>query len=154
MLDINITLLIQLVNFIVTLVVLDYLLIKPIRGIIRKRRDLANSLLADAETFTSEAAQKLEGYEAALVKAKEEAAQLREERKSEALVAEASLTETARRDAQEFLAASRKEVNNAIAQVMADMEKRIPDLSSMAVAKLLGARGRESEFQSSSHLER
>ena len=47
MLDINITLLIQLVNFIVTLVVLDYLLIKPIRGIIKKRRDLAAGMLSD-----------------------------------------------------------------------------------------------------------
>ena len=37
--DLNITLWIQLANFLVTLVVLNYLLISPIRKIIRKRKD-------------------------------------------------------------------------------------------------------------------
>ena len=39
MVDLNITLWIQLANFLVTLVVLNYLLISPIRKIIRKRKD-------------------------------------------------------------------------------------------------------------------
>lgn len=138
MLDINITLLIQLVNFIITLVVLDFLLIKPIRGIVKKRRDLASGMLADAESFTSDAADKLEDYEAALAKAREEAAALRETRKVEAVTRETSLLETARADAQAFLQTSREETRASIAATVADMEKRIPDLSDMVVARLLG----------------
>ena len=144
MLDINITLLIQLVNFIVTLFVLDFLLIKPIRGIIKKRRDLAVGMLSDAETFTTEAAVKLENYEAALVKAREEAAAAREARKSEALAKEAGLLEAARQEAHEFLQASREETKNAVAQTMAEMENRIPDLSRMVVDRLLGKSKRSS----------
>ena len=144
MLDINITLLIQLVNFIVTLVVLDYLLIKPIRGIIKKRRDLAAGMLSDAETFTTDAAVKLENYEAALSKAREEAAAIRETRKGEALAKESGLLETARQDAHAFLLASREETKNAVAQTMADMEKRIPDLSRMVVDRLLDKSKRSS----------
>ncbi len=138
MLDINITLLIQLGNFIVTLFALDFLLIKPIRGIIKKRRDLAGGMLADAERFTTDAAAKLEKYEAALARAREEAAALREASKSEAAAREASLLETARQDAQEYLQSSREETRNAVAAAMADLEKRIPDLSKLAVTRLLG----------------
>jgi len=144
MLDINITLLIQLVNFIVTLVVLNFLLIKPIRGIIRKRRDLASGMLADAETFTTEAAQKLKEYEASLARAREEAALAREASKNEAHIAEAAILETARKDALDFLNASREETKNAITQAMADMDARIPDLAQMAVNRLLGKSARTS----------
>lgn len=138
MLDINITLLIQLGNFIITVFVLDYLLIKPIRGIVKKRRDLAGGMLADAETFTTQAAAKLESYETALAKAREEAAALRETRKSEALARETSLLETARAEAHAFLQTSREETKIAVAQAMADMEKRIPNLSRLVVERLLG----------------
>ena len=144
MLDINITVLIQLVNFIVTLVVLDYLLIKPIRGIIKKRRDLASGMLSDAETFTTEAAQKLEEYEAALAKAREEAALTREACKNEALAVESSIVETARKDAQTFLSASREETRSAVTQAMSDMEKRIPELARITVDRLLGKSTRPS----------
>jgi len=144
MLDINITLLIQLVNFIVTLAVLDFLLIKPIRGIIRKRRDLATGMLSEAEQFTSEAAEKLENYEAALAKAREEAAALRETRKNDAMAKETSVLEAARKDAQEFLQTSRDETRAAVTETMAAMEKRIPDLSQMVVEQLLGKSKRSS----------
>ena len=144
MLDINITLLIQLVNFIVTLVVLDFLLIKPIRGIIRKRRELAGGMLSDAESFTTEAARKLEDYEAALAKAREEASSLRETRKSEAQATEADILETARKNAQELLQASREETRASVVEAMADMEKRIPALTRLAVDRLLGKSNRSS----------
>ena len=137
MLDVNITLLFQLVNFIVTLIVLDFLLIKPVRSIIKKRRELANGILSDAETFTTEAANKLEHYETTLSKAREQAASLRETYKEKALANEHSVLETARKDAQEILRTSREETQNAIAQALKDMNTRIPDLSRMAVARLL-----------------
>lgn len=144
MLDINITLLIQLLNFIVTLVVLDFLLIRPIRGIIRKRRDLAGGMLADAEAFTAKAAASLKNYEAALTRAREDAAAMRETRKNEALAREAGLLEAARQEAHEFLQSSREETKNAVAKAMADVENRIPALSRLVVGRLLGKSKRSS----------
>lgn len=144
MLDINITLLIQLANFLVTLFVLDFLLIKPIRGMIRKRRELASGMLSDAESFMNDAADKLENYQAVLTKAREEAAAVREVLKSEGTAKESGLLETARQDAQEFLSSSREETRKAIDEAMADMEKRIPDLSKMVVSRLLGKTNRSS----------
>lgn len=144
MLDINITLLIQLVNFIVALLGLNFLLIKPVRDIIKKRRELAGSMLSDAEQFTNGAAAKLEDYQAALSKAREEAAAVRETLKSEAAAKESGLLETARQDAQAFISSSREETRKAIDEAMSDMEKRIPELSKMVVSRLLGKTNRSS----------
>ena len=62
MVDLNITLWIQLANFLVTLVVLNYLLISPIRKIIRKRKDNVEGLIGEIEAFTAEKQQLLDDY--------------------------------------------------------------------------------------------
>lgn len=144
MFDINITAAIQLGNFIVTLVALNFLLIRPMRDIIKKRRDLASGMLDDAEKFTADAAEKLETYEAALAKAREEAAAVRDSRKSEGAAREAELLESASRDAQEFLQSSREGIRAAVAEAAAAMEKRIPDLGKMVAARLRDTSGRPS----------
>ena len=142
MFDINITLLIQLANFIITLVVLNFLLIRPIRDIVKKRRDLASGMLADAEQFNSEAADKLTAYEATLAKAREEAGALREIRKSEGAAKEAELLAAAQREAQAFLQTSRADTRAAVAQTTAVLEGRLPALAQAVAAKLLGKDGK------------
>lgn len=144
MFDINITAVIQLANFIITLVGLNFLLIRPVREMLKKRRDLASGMLSDAEKFTSDAAEKLENYEAVLAKAREEAAALRDTRKSEGAAKEAELLEAAQREAHEFLQASREETRKAVLNTAAAMRKRIPDLAKMVAAQLLGKSKRPS----------
>jgi len=140
-------LVIQFVNFVVTLVVLDYLLIRPIRAIIKKRRDLASGMLSDATSFTTDAADKLENYEAAMAKAREEAVIVRDGRKDEGAAREAGMLESAHREAQEFLSSSRESTAASIAETRAAMEKRVPDLAQMVVARLLGKSKRSSAAQ-------
>ena len=144
MLDINITLLIQLVNFLVTLIVLNFLLIKPIRDIVKKRRDLAAGMLTDSEDFISDAAVKLENYNAALTKAKEEAVAAREAYKNEATAKESDILEAARADAQAFLQSSREETKTAMAETLESLEQRIPELSRLVVDQMLGKTNRSS----------
>ena len=144
MLDINITLLIQLVNFLVTLIVLNFLLIKPIRDIVKKRRDLAAGMLTDSEDFISDAAVKLENYNAALTKAKEEAVAAREVYKNEATAKESNILEAARADAQAFLQSSREETKAAMAETLVSLEQRIPELSRLVVDQMLGKTNRSS----------
>lgn len=138
MFDINITLIIQLVNFIVTIVVLNYLLIQPIRAMLQKRRDLASGMLRDAESFNKEAAAKLENYEAALTRAREEAALTRDIKKREGVASETELMDAAYAEAQKFLQTSREETRKSVAATMETMEKRVPELAKMATAQLLG----------------
>ena len=68
MIDINITAAIQLVNFLVTLAALNYLLIRPVRETIRKRKELMSGLGREIDGFLEEAQTRLAGYEAALTK--------------------------------------------------------------------------------------
>ncbi|CAK7037539.1 MAG: ATP synthase subunit b [Desulfovibrio sp.] len=144
MFDINITLVIQLINFIVVIVGLNYLLIQPIRDIVKKRRDLASGMLGDAESFTNDAADKLQNYEAALAKAREEASAARDVKRSEGTAKEAELLEIAQREAQEYLRSSREETRETVAKTMAEMEKRVPELAKLAASRLLGKTKRSS----------
>ena len=138
MFDINITTIIQFVNFAVTLLMLDFLLIRPVRAIVKKRRDLAGAMIHDAQAFIDNANEKLASYEYALAKAREEAAAVREECKQQAANQEAELLQQAQADAQGFLKASREDVHSAVADAMHEMHKRTPDLAKLAAARLLG----------------
>ena len=91
MVDLNITLWIQLANFLVTLVVLNYLLISPIRKIIRKRKDNVEGLIGEIEAFTAEKQQLLDEYESELRKAREAAAIYRKDAQSEVRTTQAAV---------------------------------------------------------------
>ena len=75
MLDLNITMLFQLANFLITLFVLNRLLIRPVRGIIAERKALMANLTGEAESFESKAQSRLDNYEAELTKARQKAAE-------------------------------------------------------------------------------
>lgn len=138
MFDINITTVIQLVNFIITLVVLDFLLIKPVRSIIQKRRGLASAMIAETEDFSASAKEKLENYEAALAKAKEEAASIRERMKEEAGIEEGKILQTASLDAQAFLQDSRAKIQEASVQALAELKRDVPVLAEKISIRLTG----------------
>lgn len=139
MIDINITLLIQLVNFIIALVGMNYLLIKPVRAIVKERRDIASGLLRDTEEFAANASAKLETYERTLAEAREEASRIRQADKENALARESGILESAQKDAQEFLRSSREETRAAVRRAMDEMRGRIPALADQAAGRLLGA---------------
>ena len=78
MINIDITLLIQLVNFLVALAIINYLIIRPVRGVIARRRAQNDELRGSADTIRSEADLKMEGYTARIAKARAEVAAARE----------------------------------------------------------------------------
>ena len=62
MLDLNITLVFQLVNFFIALYVLNLLLIRPIREIIRKRKAVMDDMSGESESYEYQAEQRLSDY--------------------------------------------------------------------------------------------
>ncbi len=136
MIDLNITLLIQLVNFIIALVGINYLLVRPIRRIVKQRRELAAGLLQDAENFTANAKEKLESYEAALARAREEASKEREREKAEAHRREGEILSAAQAQAASFLQETRETTRAAIEEAMQELSRRIPALAAEAAANL------------------
>ena len=68
MLDLNVTLLFQLANFFIAIYVLNILLIRPIREIIKKRNGVMDDMAEEAGSFEYQAAERPTNYEAELAR--------------------------------------------------------------------------------------
>ena len=95
MLDLNITLVFQLVNFFIALYVLNLLLIRPIREIIRKRKAVMDDMSGESESYEYQAEQRLSDYDNQLVAEAQKRAQeiIAETRRNLQAEADASLKE-------------------------------------------------------------
>lgn len=111
MIDLDYTFFVQLVNFLVILTVLNLILFRPIRGIIKKRAEVMSEKLGSIEDFAAKAEAKLEGYKAALSGARVEAQQVRMSLKAEGVTVESSVLAEAGAEAAEKIAAARKEID-------------------------------------------
>ncbi len=132
------TFFIQLVNFLITLVVLNFLLIRPVRNQIAARKTLTEGYAADAARFAQEADVKLRSYEEALSAARVEAGKSRELAKKEGLREEQDLLAAAQADAQRFLQSSRSDVARQMKEAGDALAARVDSLAASAVSKILG----------------
>ena len=83
MIDIDRTFPIQLVNFLITIVGLNVLLIRPIRDKIKERNDLMAGQVGKIEGFNSSAEEKLKGYQTAIDAARQEGLEMRKQMRLE-----------------------------------------------------------------------
>ena len=133
--DLNITLWIQLANFLVTLVVLNYLLISPIRKIIRKRKDNVEGLIGEIEAFTAEKQQLLDEYESELRKAREAAAIYRKDGKVMGELERARIFDAASKDAQSEVRTTQAAVDAGVTRRA--LQAKMHEFTEAAMAKLL-----------------
>ena len=136
MIDLDMTFFIQLVNFLIVLAVLNPLLIKPIRKIIRERKEATAALLGESEGFFQSAGSKLAEYESALAKAREEALANREKARFEAIAAGESITGKATQSAQGELKATRERIESESAAAFAALRDEIPPLAKRIMDKV------------------
>ena len=92
MLDLNITLVFQLVNFFIALYVLNLLLIRPIREIIRKRKAVMDDMSGESESYEYQAEQRLSDYDNQLTRARQDAGQNREKAREAGAAEQADLS--------------------------------------------------------------
>lgn len=137
MVDLNITVVIQIVNFILILIVLNFVLIRPIRNILKKRREIVDGLVSEAEKQNSEASMRLHKYEAELDTARITANEQREVIKQQGVDSEHSIMSDAQSEAQAFLQKSRKEVELEVADVMKSLRAQVDAMAGKVVAKVL-----------------
>jgi len=133
---------IQLVNFLVTLVVLNILLIRPIREIIRKRRETLDRFAAEAAGLDKRAAKTLADYQAALENARERGAVLRKQAREEAETAGQALLADASGKAHETLRAAADATAADIARTRDALRADIPGLVQAMLTKLVGTAGK------------
>lgn len=137
MLDINITMLIQLVNFLITLVVLNVLLIGPIRHILHQRRQKMNGLLTSAEGFNHAAEARIKAYEQALTEARQEAAEIREQAKAEAASHKQDFLLEASEAAQVALERAQNQYRSEARETMQTLQGQIAGLAQRALSRIL-----------------
>lgn len=138
MLDLNITLLFQLANFFIALVVLNILLIRPVREIIKKRNGIMDGMAAEADAFNAEAAEKLNAYEAELARARQEAGLTREESRQSGLSEQQDIVGQAQQSARQLLAENRTALRGQAEAALNELRNGISDFSARLGNRLLG----------------
>ena len=138
MINIDITLLIQLVNFLVALAIINYLIIRPIRGVLARRRAQNDELRGAADTLMGEAGLKMEGYNARIEKARADVAALRKSMKAAAEeTAQARLNE-AGDEARAIHRAAAERVREESAEARRELDGRVGDFVQVALKAMLG----------------
>jgi F-type H+-transporting ATPase subunit b len=138
MLDINITALIQVVNFFIAVIVLNYLLIRPVRDIIRQRKAKMDDMLASAEAFAGSASEQLAEYQSSLSRARQEAALERAGARTDALSEQQALVTEAGKLAQEQIAQAKEALLAEMQNARTALAKQVKPLAAKAVSKMLG----------------
>ncbi|GAB1408904.1 ATP synthase F0 subunit B [Desulfovibrionales bacterium] len=111
MIDLDLTFFVQLVNFLVILSVLNLVLYRPIRGIIKKRTEIMDEKLSSINGFTADAEAKLTNYAAALSGSRVDAQAVRMALREEGQAAEASVLSSAAQEAGQKIALARQDVD-------------------------------------------
>ncbi len=138
MIDINISLLYQLINFIVLLVVLHFILFKPIRQVMLEREQGISSAFGDAKSAQDRTQSLLEQYNASLAEAKQKSAAAYNTNYQQGLDAQREMIAAERTKAGEMLDKARAEIAAASTAARADLKKEAERLSLDITSKLLG----------------
>ena len=138
MIDINISLLYQLINFCVLLVVLNFILFKPIRQVMLEREQTISSALGDAKTAQERMQSLLERYNASLAEAKQKSASTYNTLYQQGLDTQRETISAERAKAGELLDKARAEIAAASMAAQADLKKEAERLSQDITTKLLG----------------
>lgn len=138
MLDLNITLLFQFINFLIAIFFLNILLIRPVRDIISKRNALMESLADEADKYHAEATARLEAYEAQLAEARKQAGLTRESGKDAGVAELQAILGKARESARQMLEENRAVIQGQADQALAELRDGIDDFSTRLGKKLIG----------------
>ena len=137
MLDLNITLVFQLVNFFIALYVLNLLLIRPIREIIRKRKAVMDDMSGESESYEYQAEQRLSDYDNQLTRARQDAGQNREKAREAGAAEQASLVAEAQKRAQEILADTLHNRQAQDAETLKHLRGQVATLSGQLAERVL-----------------
>lgn len=138
MIDINVSLLIQLANFIVLFIVLNAILFKPIRQVMQERELGISSAFGDAKAAQERMQNLLGEYNASLAEAKQKAMTAYNSLYQQGLDAQRDMVAAERTKAGDMLDKARAEIVTASSAARGDLKKEAERLSQDITAKLLG----------------
>ena len=137
MIDLDITFVIQFFHFVITLVVLNFLLISPVREIIKKRKERMAGFIDSADSFANAADDKIANYTQALNEARVVGTETRNTLRDEGAAEEKTILEAANAAAAKAMADERAKVQAEADETMASLKGQVSALADKAVAKVL-----------------
>ena len=137
MIDLNITLIIQIINFMVALVGINFLIISPVRNVIRQRREMVRSIVDETAGFTLEAETRLKNYTAELETARTQAARQREALRQQGVESELAIHSSAQHEAQILLQKARKDIAQEVNAAKLILRSQVDDFAGKFVSRML-----------------
>ncbi len=138
MVDINISLFIQLANFIVLLVALNFILFKPVREIMRERQQGIIGAYTDAKAAQEKVQILQEQYNTSLAESKQKAAASYNTLYQQGLDAQRDMISAERTKASEALDKARAEISQDAQAAKADLRSEADKLAKDIATTLLG----------------
>ena len=138
MLEINSTVLIQILNFLILLIILNIFLFKPIRNILIERNEETESLGKSIEDFKNQSAEKEKGIEESLIEARKEGFLEKEGFKAQGLEEEKGILQKAGLTVENKISATKKEMDTKSVEVRKALEEQLSAFSNELAEKILG----------------
>lgn len=138
MIELNVTFFIQMVNFLIILLVLNLILYRPIRGIIKKRADVMAQGLEEAEKFSADADEKISTYQEKLNQARKEANEIRMAKKEEGQSEESAMLENASSEASKIVQDAKEKITKEKESALSTLKAKVDEFAQKATDKVLG----------------
>ncbi len=136
--NLNITTLIQVVNFLILIALLTRFLFAPLKKFLAERAEGIEKALAEARLAREAAARAQEEYRAQILATQREAAALREQAQREVEAERQRLLKASREEAQRLLEEARTAIEVETKRARAALREEVVDLSLAAAERLLG----------------
>ncbi|MDD5451445.1 MAG: ATP synthase F0 subunit B [Desulfovibrionales bacterium] len=138
MLDIDITLLIQLANFLALMVILNLILYRPLRKIITERKEKVSGLEREIEGLIKNASQRLEDFKVKMSGAHERGNKEKENLKNEGLGEEKQIISKTRSEAEASKSQMLSQIDQDANKAKEELKGQVSGFASDIAAKILG----------------
>ena len=138
MIDLDWTVLIQIVNFLVLIYILDIVLYKPIRGMLNQRKAKVDGLEGSVTSANQQIEDKNRAFEAGLKAARLKGQEEKEARMQKALEEEQGIVAEINAKAHKDLAAVKAKIAQDTDAVRASLEKEVDAFADAIASKILG----------------
>jgi F-type H+-transporting ATPase subunit b len=128
----------QLVNFTLLAVLLYMVLYKPVMGMLNQRKERIARSMADADAAREAAAQAQQEYDRRVADAQRRAQEIIAQAAQTGEQAGAEIKAAAQREADTIRQKAREDAAHERAQLLADVQKQIANLSMLAAERVLG----------------
>jgi F-type H+-transporting ATPase subunit b len=136
--NLNVTLLIQAINFLILIALLSRFLFSPLRKFLADRAEGIEKALAEAKVAREAAAKSQEEYRAQILATQREAAAMREQAQREVEAERQRLLKASRDEAQRLVEEARAAIEAETKRARATLREEVVSLSLAAAERLLG----------------